>query len=376
MRIEQLTFTRFLAAIPIVIYHFGSELFPYNANAFFFIVKQANLGVSYFFVLSGFVMIIAYSGNGQSAINPGKYYLNRFARIYPVYFLALMMLVLYYIIRDKSFTFTAFAMNLFVVQSWFPSYPLTLNGPSWSLAVEFFFYLLFPFLFNRIYTRYKFNKLIIPVVLFWIVSQTLLTLLNNSSFYKGFPSHSHDLLFYFPLMHLNEFLIGNLGGLFLIKYRNKMITKTDIQILLLFVALIALLRFRLPFSYDNGLLAIVFVPFIILLSANNGFFTRVFTKKPFIFLGEISYGIYILQVPVYYWLQGLLKFFGITQPYVLFYLPLAGLIATAGLSYVYFETPIRSFIKSLHQKRINQEHVQSMYSAVHRHFNNDNQALS
>jgi len=48
MRIEQLTFTRFLAAISIVIYHYGKNIFPFNHEITSFIFRQANLGVSYF----------------------------------------------------------------------------------------------------------------------------------------------------------------------------------------------------------------------------------------------------------------------------------------------------------------------------------------
>jgi peptidoglycan/LPS O-acetylase OafA/YrhL len=194
------------------------------------------------------------------------------------------------------------------------------------------------------------NKLIFPIILFWVVSQVVLNILLHSTFYKGYPSNSHDLLFYFPLMHLNEFLIGNLGGLFLLKFKNNTLKRYDIQILLLAVILVVLLRFPLPVSYPNGFLAVVFVPFIILLSLDNGFFSWIFKLKPFVFLGEISYGIYILQVPVFYWLQGFLKLVGVKQGYILFYLPLAGLITTAGLSYVYLETPIRNAIKNRYRK--------------------------
>ncbi|MDW5290748.1 hypothetical protein [Formosa sp. PL04] len=60
MRLEQITFTRFLAAISIVIFHHGKNIFPFNQEGVSFIIKQANIGVSYFFILSGFVMVIAY----------------------------------------------------------------------------------------------------------------------------------------------------------------------------------------------------------------------------------------------------------------------------------------------------------------------------
>lgn len=94
MRIEQLTFTRFIAAISIVIFHYGKESILFNNNLVGYVFKQANVGVSYFFILSGFVMIIAY--HNKSEINFIEYFKNRFARIYPVYLLAILSLLLFY----------------------------------------------------------------------------------------------------------------------------------------------------------------------------------------------------------------------------------------------------------------------------------------
>jgi peptidoglycan/LPS O-acetylase OafA/YrhL len=351
MRIEQLTFTRFIAAISIVVYHFGMGLYPFSTDAVSFLFKQANLGVSYFFILSGFVMIIAYGGNPTCRINSGKYFTNRFARIYPAYFLALMILVVYYMIRSKSYSGVAFGLNLLVIQSWFPSYPLTLNGPGWSLAVEFFFYALYPFLFNRIYSRAGLKKLIFPILAVWIVTQVFFNIMINSSFYQGSPSNSHNLLYYFPLMHLNEFLVGNLGGLFLLRLKDRTVKNLHFPIILLMVVFFLMLRFPLPWSYHNGLLAIIFVPFLVLLSLDKGFISRIFNLKPLVFLGEISYSIYIFQLPVFFWLKGFMTYLGITNAYAVFYIFLICLIITSGLSYVFIETPVRNAIKSRFEKK-------------------------
>ena len=92
MRIEQLTFTRFIAAIAIVIFHFGKGIYPFGSGLLSTIINNANVAVSYFFTLSGFVMIIAY-GASNKMINARKYYINRVAKIYPVYFLSLLLML-------------------------------------------------------------------------------------------------------------------------------------------------------------------------------------------------------------------------------------------------------------------------------------------
>lgn len=92
MRIEQLTFTRFIAAISIVIFHYGKESQLFSNFLVNFIFKQANVAVSYFFLLSGFVMIIAY--HKKTKIHFLEFIKNRLARIYPVYLLAIILLIM------------------------------------------------------------------------------------------------------------------------------------------------------------------------------------------------------------------------------------------------------------------------------------------
>jgi peptidoglycan/LPS O-acetylase OafA/YrhL len=60
MRAEQITFTRFFAALSIVVFHFGKNISPFNESSIKILFLQAHIGVSYFFLLSGFIMILAY----------------------------------------------------------------------------------------------------------------------------------------------------------------------------------------------------------------------------------------------------------------------------------------------------------------------------
>ena len=103
-----------------------------------------------------------------------------------------------------------------MLQGWIPGKVLSYNAPGWTLCVELFFYISFPFLFNYIYRSTNYRRLIAPILLIWLATQVVLNGFLQSHFYKGFPSISHDLLFFNPLMHINEFLVGNLAGLFFI----------------------------------------------------------------------------------------------------------------------------------------------------------------
>lgn len=345
MRIDQLTFSRFIAAIAVVIYHYGLGVYPFNTTALTSLFAQGNIAVSYFFLLSGFIMIIAY--HKYDKIMPFAYWKNRFARIYPVYFLALILLLFFKLRYHNTAEFNELLLNLFMIQSWIPGKALSFNYPAWSIAVEFFFYALFPFLFNKIYKNISYKKLVIPFLVIFIISQLLFHWGIYSSFYKGYPSKSHELLFYFPPMHLAEFLIGNLTGLFFVKRLSSSYKNYDLALLLLTCALPIVLFYNAFFNFHNGLLAVLFIPFIVCTAMNNGVISKISKYKPLLFLGEISYGIYILQNPIFAWTKAILKDNNITNESINFYIPLLVLILIAGLSYLFIEAPLRKLIKRI-----------------------------
>lgn len=343
MRINQLTFTRFLAAISIVIFHFGQKSFIFNNNNVKFIFFNANVCVSYFFILSGFVMMIAY-GN-KSGFSSIDYLKNRFARIYPLYFLAILI-VLVLQIRTKSLDLLGLFSNVFMIQSWIPGKVLTFNPPGWSLSVELLFYAVFPLVFNMFLKNNNVKKIAGAIILFWVLSQVLFQSLY--SLYGGDElSSMKDILLYNPLMHLNEFLIGNLAGyLFIKKWQNKK-SNYDFLILLNIGLVFLALKFPLSLNFHNGLLAVLFVPLIFLISLNNGYITILFQKKAFVFLGEISFGIYILQFPVYSLVSAysVNKHLHLSDPTIVFFLRLAILIMLSSFAYIYIEKPLQDKIR-------------------------------
>ncbi|WP_082603507.1 acyltransferase family protein [Flavobacterium sp. Root901] len=340
MRIDQLTFTRFLAAVSIVIFHFGKKSFLFNNDFVKPIFFNADVCVSYFFLLSGFVMIIAYGK--KSNFSPKEYFRNRFARIYPIYFFAIL-LVLFLQIRTKSLDLLGMFLNIFMIQSWIPGQALSFNPPGWSLSVEMLFYAAFPIVFN-ILKNNSYKKAAVYIVVFWIFSQilfeTLFLLFAGNELVR-------DLLMYNPILHLNEFLIGNLSGYFLIKKWQHKNGSYDFLILLILGLIFLALKFPLNLKFHNGMLAVLFIPLIILISLNNGIITTLFKKRIFIFLGEISFGIYILQFPVYSLVSAysVNKYLHLSEPTLVFFLRLIILIIISSLSYVYIEKPIRDKIR-------------------------------
>lgn len=154
MNTSQLTFTRFIAAVAIVFFHYRQGVFTTNIDFIEQIKSNLNLGVSYFYVLSGFVMMLAY-GNRPS-VNSRSYYINRFARIYPLHIFASLIVIIVSILISLNYLeyyhfpqVRVLIEHVFLIQAWFPQDALTLNFVSWSISVEAFFYICFPFLFNN-----------------------------------------------------------------------------------------------------------------------------------------------------------------------------------------------------------------------------------
>ena len=294
MRIEALTFYRFIAAIVVVTHHFGNKLVS---------LGYANQMVTFFFVLSGFVMTIAYYSKEEFATN--SYVIHRISRIVPVYLVALALTIYF---RSAS-TVSAVILNLTFLQAWFPPYPLSVNFPAWSLSVEMFFYLSFPFILANI-KKIPSAQFMLVAAISWGFTQAVLINLLNGPFYTGFPSRSHDLIFYFPLSHFCSFLLGmGAASMFL---QNKEQWRIPALYSLLFISAIFILiisDYQLEkmissmtgydFKFGGSFYAPVFMALILITALSDNFFTKALSLKFPVLLGEASYAMYILQVPIY-----------------------------------------------------------------------------
>lgn len=198
----------------------------------------------------------------------------------------------------------------------------------------------------------SYKNLIWPIIIIWIISQITSNLMFNNLYINGVSVQVIEKLCYFPLLHINEFLIGNLAGLYFANNSNEIRKNYDWQIIGIVVVFVLFLKFPINLYPYNGIFAILFVPLIILISSNNGKLTTLFKKKIFVFLGEISFGVYILQKPVFKWLSDRQtgKYFlidKIDNVDIAFFIKFFFLILLASLSYIYFEKPIREKIKNI-----------------------------
>jgi peptidoglycan/LPS O-acetylase OafA/YrhL len=306
VRIEQLTFTRFVAAMTVVFFHFGGSIPYLNRDPWSAVLRAGNISVSYFFTLSGFIMAIAYYSLENKKLDKVKYFVARFARIYPMYLIALFLIVPL-VINTGNNGKRALLLNLTLLQSWFPGYAMTFNSPSWALSVEIFFYVVFPFLLVLLAKRSSISILSAAGIL-WLGSQVLHVYLLNR-YYQPYPSPEHDFIYYFPLLHFNAFMLGLAFGMLYKRFHQRIEIGSRITfwgVLLSLAAIcISIMYWQeitawtgVSIALTNGILSPLFGIFIIFLALDQSIISRILQNRVLILLGEASYAIYILQEPI------------------------------------------------------------------------------
>jgi peptidoglycan/LPS O-acetylase OafA/YrhL len=347
-----LTSLRFFAATEVVIFHF---FFPAPTTVLGSLFSAGYQAVTFFFVLSGFILAYVYSGRREeapSATSARRFWAARAGRILPGYALGLLLglpLLLYgtfvshIVPRDKALA--SLVLTPLLLQSFWPVTAEMWNSPSWSLSVEMVFYALFPLLL-RLAAKVR------PFLLLGL-SYALLTITQLVRAYcrpQGLDGTGADWDFYkfFPAFHLATFLFGlALGRVFLFRPRLGRASGT-----LLFLAALAImtailgLRTRLPvWASGDAVLALVFGA-IICAAASPGPLLAPLTSPKLVLLGEASYAMYILHYPLMFWWHWTIhdKAGVHLSPFVDFGLFLALVIGLSVATHIFLERPLRDRI--------------------------------
>jgi peptidoglycan/LPS O-acetylase OafA/YrhL len=358
---KALTGIRFFAALHVILYHYASLPFSLLPTSVRNVAKHGYLGVSLFFVLSGFILAYTYCGREpkEKTIDARPFWVARFARIYPMYFFALLLsLPLIFDAASKlspasPLTFLAVLLNFFLLQSWTPfSIAHQINTPGWSLSTEVFFYLLFPFIISRI-SNLSTKQIYLGMCLCWLSS--LLAPLAYQKFaiklFQGSWISWGDFVAYFPPFHLPQFILGILAGmLFLRKLEVSNYSKHSRSFVPAVIASVLLIFFMAYHAnseasavLNNGFMAPVFALIIYALAHGTGSIAEFLSLPYLIVLGEASYGLYILQAPVRSWMNLLNADTG-SLNYLSGYI-LAVVCLTICTFYLW-ETPMRKFLRS------------------------------
>lgn len=336
-RLDGLTSLRFVAAALVVLTHCHGDVFRFVPVGLSGFLKDGYESVSFFFMLSGFVLAYGYYTPTSPYFRGGNasFWKSRFARIYPIYLVSLLVALPMYVysikigmVQPRDARVALIAVPL-LMQSWFavsrPAISGAINLPAWSLSVEAFFYVTFPVVLRT-------TIAIGPVL---TTSLAYVGLICSDVFI------SHD--YYFPPYHLFTFIMGVGCGVW---FRKVSPIKMRAALYCTGVLLFGIFAFRelLPSYAMSRPVIIPLFGALIVTTASCAGTLKVLENRFLVMLGDSSYSLYILHLPIFLLFEAALKRIHPTagENVILTICYLPGIVGLSIVSYKLIEIPVRS----------------------------------
>lgn len=344
-----------------------------------FIISWSALGVSIFYVLSGFLMMHNHGNQGMDLSVRGslRFSVNKIKKLYPLH---IITMVFFIILSTALFLahgdgITAYigllgkiVLNVFLLQSWVPhvSVNISLNGVAWYLSTAFFLYFMFPHIASWI--RRKKDKFLL-IFCFAILCAEIVScipwiyFLGESSFvYIWF-------MYFFPVFRLGDFFIGCcLGRIYRQKESDGKGTVLKYTLMEIAATAVTVGVFCwLGQDHRNSIILTAFhnwttlyvplaVIWVYLFAENKGIITILLSGRLFVNLGNISGPVFLIHYVVVLYTNNMLNFFDINlskwQQMGAIVLELGASIL-ASLFYIAIEKRLRERIKQKKRDRIN-----------------------
>jgi len=293
IRRKDIDVLRAFAVLPVIIYHFNQNLFPLGY-----------LGVDIFFVISGYLISqIILKNFFNRSFSFYDFYIRRIKRILPAFLtvitFSLLASLLIFFTSDIKIFLKSLISSLFFIPNFFFWITGGYFGQNeglkpllhlWSLGIEGQFYISCPILF---YIFFKI-KLSIKNISFFIFLISLVSFLLNVFFIS--KGHRDSLFFLFPF-RIWEFGLGILAALANrenIKYIFFEKFRTLIGLSLIIVNYI----FKFNFIPDSTLICVGCALLLFKENSSNYIFNKIFNLNILIFIGLISYSLYLWHWPI------------------------------------------------------------------------------
>jgi len=326
-QIDALTGLRFFAAFHVVLYHNSGYLeraWSTMPEGISNLIHVGYSGVNLFFVLWGFILAYTYATpTGELKCSRRRFWIARIARIYPLYLFSLALAapaVIHHFFSSNSLSngliklFVSAISALTLVQSWLPPLRSIWNAPSWSLSAEAWFYLAFPFIIAPVWRLSRRNAWALGVVCWlftfvpWLIAGMALPA-DISSAVATEPIGSNSLGVFLrssPLFRVHEFVLGIVVARLVLAGATSCETRSPEKPApwvgpILLAALIALpyASAKVPRLWmHGGVFDPIYVLAIVYLIGSRGRVTAWLGRRWWVRLGEASYGVYILHIPI------------------------------------------------------------------------------
>ena len=345
---------RALAVLAVIIYHVDVNYLP-----------GGFLGVDLFFVLSGYLIssLIIKEYRKTGSLNLYNFYIRRARRLLPaVYFMitiGLVVMVLFNEVLLRKSHLDAIFGYIYSSNWWYIFHKLdyfdSFGAQSpfkhlWSLAIEEQFYMIFPLLFLLINRKkkskdgtYKLNKnflyVVLGLILVSLIAHILLFDINNiSRIYFGTDTRAFSLLvgvagaILYPMERLHAKVTPQQNMIY------------SVVSLVSIATLITVMIYTSEYNtllYRGGFLLVAILGLIVIISSGkqHTLMSRLLSFKPVVFIGKISYSLYLWHFPVLVLTTPVSE---IGNPNIFFViLRIVLTFAVAIVSYVFVETPIR-----------------------------------
>jgi peptidoglycan/LPS O-acetylase OafA/YrhL len=302
--LKPLTGLRFFAAFYVVVFHTrtGQNLHDHGHYAIGNFFLSGYLAVPLFFLLSGFILAYTYEGQIERAGDHRRFWEARFARIWPVYAVSLLMMASVPGFKLPSLGKTIAAVCM--VQSWNPFDLImagALNPVCWTLSVEAVFYILFPWLQTWIEERSTRTQLgTIAAMLLLCVA------INSGSRTLWYDAQGFWRYVPLPIPHIPEFITGvGLGNYFLrrLSRGNRAFVFGSLPLWTYGSVAVTVALLCVHANRFTSLIVLAFAALLFGLAAEDTLLARFLSTKTMLLGGGISYSIYLAQIPVKFWIQ-------------------------------------------------------------------------
>lgn len=262
----------------VVLYH----LHPTSMLTSLPLVRNGWLFVDFFFVLSGFVIAANYASRLTAGFGVARFMGLRLGRVYPLHLFVLGLFVIIQFAADGprftgEFSLRDLGLNLLLLQSFGFSDHLSWNGPAWSIAAEVWTYLVFALVARWL------GRFLLPV--FALIGLAALTILMTHA-------ATLDITFIRGVLRC---LLGFSLGLFVWRAHEHLRvaapTLVEALTVIAVIAFVSLIHGTGTFTAPFAFAVAVFV-----FAGEGGAISALLRRPTFLWLGTLSYGIYMMQI--------------------------------------------------------------------------------